>query len=144
MSAMLEAVCPPVQATDAVTPEEAALAWLRVGGVTDAQVEAVARPTSWTAEVFYRRAESFWVLACERRGRLARVVETPFAIEGLLLLAYTDEGWMVTGTQSVVPPELICGGADLYLPGGGRKFDRVLLSCHPERYGLRSPRAPVW
>ncbi len=94
--------------------------------------------------MYYRRRQSFWVLACMRRGRAVRVVETPLVIYGFVTLSCMSTGWTVTGTQSVLPPELICGDADLYLPSGGRKSDGVLLSCHPERYGLRPPRVPVW
>ena len=94
--------------------------------------------------MYYRRRQSFWVLACLRHGRVVRVVETPFVIYGLVVLSRVNTGWVVMGHQSVLPPELLCGDADLYLPGGGRKYDRVRLSCHPERYGLRPFQVPGW
>jgi len=144
MSVSLEDTRPWTEFPAAVTAGGVALRWLLSEGVPDAAVESVARPSSWTAEVYYRRPQSFWVLACMRRERIVRVVETPFVIYGLVTLSCMSTGWTVTGTQSVLPPELICGDADLYLPGGGRKYDRILLSCHPERYGLHPPRVPAW
>ena len=144
MSVSLEDTRPWTEFPATVTAGGVALRWLLSEGTTDAEVESVARPSLWTAEVYYRRSQSFWVLACMCRGRVARVVETPIGIEGLLLLTHTDEGWAVTGTQAILPPELLCGDADLYIPGGAQRYERILLSVHPERYGLRPPRFPVW
>ena len=144
MSLPLEVDPPCIESREAATAQEVALTWLHAAFIQDAEVESVARPSLWTAEVYYRRSQSFWVLACMCRGRVARVVETPIGIEGLLLLTHTDEGWAVTETQAILPPELLCGDAELYIPGGAKTYDRILLSGHPERYGLRSPRFPVW
>jgi hypothetical protein len=68
------------------TPDGVALAWLRARGAHDALPVVTAYPTSLTAEVHFRRTDAYWLVLCHRAGRLLRAVETPFRIEGVVLL----------------------------------------------------------
>ena len=144
MAVTAESLSLPEGSLDTGSPEEGALAWLGAGGIPDAEIEAICQTSSWTAEVHYRRQHSNWVLVCVRDGRKRRIVETPFPIEGVVALQREASGWAVTGTQAILPPELLCGDADLYIPGGAQRYDRILLSGHPERYGLHPRRMAVW
>ena len=71
------------------TPDAVALRWLRARGARDALPVLTAHPTSLAAEVHFRRTDSYWLVLCHRVGRLLRAVETPFRVEGVVLLHRT-------------------------------------------------------
>ena len=74
------------------TPAAVARRWLRARGAHDALPVLTAYPTSLTAEVHFRRTDAFWLVLCHRAGRLLRAVETPFRVEGVVLLRRTRLG----------------------------------------------------
>lgn len=124
-------------------PEDIALTWLDADDISDAVIDSVCLPTTGAAKVYYRRDYATWILLCTRHNGTTRVVETPLGIEGVVRLTqHEDGGWMVSGVQTILPPELFCGDVDLYVPGGARRYARILASSRPERFGL--PRIPVW
>ena len=48
-----------------------------------------AHPTAITAEVQFRRTDAYWLVLCHRAVRLLRAAETPFRVEGVVLLLRT-------------------------------------------------------
>ncbi len=73
------------------TPGATALAWLRARGAPDALSALTAHPTAVTAEVHFCRTDAYWLVLCHR-GRLVRAVETPFRVEGVVLMQHADRG----------------------------------------------------
>lgn len=123
--------------------KEIAFACLDAGGIPDAVIDSVCLPALGVAEVYYHREYATWILICSRPNGTTRVVETLLGIEGVVRLTRHENGqWVVVGIQAILPPELLCGDVDLYVPDGARRYTRILISSHPERFGL--PRIPVW
>ena len=71
------------------TPANVAIRWLRARGARDALPLLTAHPTSLTAEVHFRRTDAYWLVLCHRGARLLRAAETPFRVEGVVLLLRT-------------------------------------------------------
>ncbi len=118
------------------TPAAVALRWLRARGVHDAIPLLTAHPTSLTAEVHFRRTDAYWLVLCRRAGRLPRAAETPFRVEGVVLLRRTRLGglWQAERALVAVPSEFLADGACLYAAQSGpRNWDRLTVSPHPER-----------
>ena len=119
------------------TPANVALRWLRARGAHDALPVLTAHPTSLPAEVHFRRTEAYWLVLCHRGGRLLRAVETPFRVDGVVLLRRTRLGgpWRVERALVAVPSEFLTDGACLYATQSGpRNWDRLSVSPHPERF----------
>ena len=119
------------------TPDGIAIRWLRASGARDALPVLTAYPTSLTAEVHVRRTDAYWLVLCRRGGRLLRAVETPFRVEGLVLLRRTQIGgpWQAERALVAVPSEFLADGACLYAAQSGlRNWDRLSVSPHPERF----------
>ena len=113
-------------------PDDVAVRWLH-----DALPVLTAHPTSLTAEVHFRRTDAYWLVICHRGGRLLRAVETPFRVEGVVLLRRTWLGgpWQAERALVAVPSECLADGACLYAAQSGpRNWDRLSLSPHPERF----------
>ena len=114
-----------------------ALRWLRARGAHDALPVLCAHPTSLTAEVHFRRTDAYWLVLCHRAGRLLRAVETPFRVEGVVLLRRRRLGgpWEAERALVAVPSEFLADGACLYAAQSGpRNWDRLSISPHPERF----------
>ncbi len=119
------------------TPDGVALRWLRARGAHDALPVLTAHPTSLTAEVHFRRTDAYWLVLCHRGGRLLRAVETPFRIEGVVLLQRTriTGPWQAERALVAMPSEFLADGACLYAAQSGpRNWDRLTVSPHPERF----------
>ena len=119
------------------TPEGTALRWLRARGARDALPVLTAHPTSLTAEVHFRRTDACWLVLCHRAGRLLRAVETPFRVEGVVLLRRTRIAgpWQAHRALAAVPSEFLADGACLYAAQSGpRNWDRLSISPHPQRF----------
>ena len=119
------------------TPEHVTLAWLRARGAHDATPLLTAHPTSLTAEVHFRRTDAYWLVLCHRAGCLLRAVETPFRIEGVVLLRRMRLGgpWQAERALVAVPSEFLADGACLYAAQSGPlNWDRLTVSPHPERF----------
>ncbi len=119
------------------TPEGIGLAWLHVRDIDDAEPTLTAHPTPLTAEVHFRRTDAYWLVLCPRAGRLLRAAETPFRVEGVVLLRRTRIGgpWQAERALVAVPSELLADGAFLYATQSGpRNWDRLSISPHPERF----------
>ena len=120
-----------------LTPTGIALRWIRARGVHDAVPVLTAHPTAITAEVHFRRTDAYWLVLCHRAGRLLRAVETPFRIEGVVLLQRTriPGPWQAHRALVAVPAEFLADGACLYAAQSGpRNWDRLTVSPHPERF----------
>ena len=80
-----------------------------------------AHPTALTAEVHFRRADAYWVVLCHRAGRLLRAAETPFRVEGVVLLRQTrlSGPWQAERALVAVPSEFLADGACLYAAQSG-------------------------
>ena len=114
-----------------------ALRSLRARGGHDATPLLTAHPTSLAAEVHFRRTDAYWLVLCHRAGRLLRAVETPFRVEGVVLLQRTRLAgpWQAHRTLVAVPSEFLADGACLYAAQSGpRNWDRLTVSPHPERF----------
>ena len=108
-----------------------ALRWLRAGGARNALPVLTAHPTSLTAEVHFRRTAAYWLVLCHRAGRLLRAVETPFRVEGVVLLQRTriPGPWQAHRALVAVPSEFLADGACLYAAQSGpRNWDRLSIS----------------
>ncbi len=119
------------------TPEAVALAWLHARDIDDSEPTLTARPTALAAEVHFRRTDAYWLVLCHRAARLLRAVETPFRIEGVVLLRRTRLGgpWQAERALVAVPSEFLADGACLYAAQSGpRNWDRLSISPHPERF----------
>ena len=119
------------------TPAAVARRWLRASGARDALPVLTAYPTSLTAEVHFRRTDAYWLVLCHRAGRLLRAVETPFRVEGVVLLQRTRIAgpWQAHRALVAVPSEFLADGACLYAAQSGpRNWDRLTVSPHPERF----------
>ena len=119
------------------TPDGVALRWLRARGVHDVLPVLTAHPAALTAEVHFRRTDAYWLVLCHRAGRLLRAVETPFRIEGVVLLRRTSLGgpWRAERPLVAIPVEFLADGACLYAAQSGpRNGDRLTVSPHPERF----------
>ena len=118
------------------TPANVALRWLGARGVHDAVPVLTAHPTTLTAEVHFRRGDAYWLVLCHRAGRLLRAAETPFRVEGVVLLRRTRMAgpWQAHRTLVAVPSEFLADGACLYAAQSGpHNWDRLSISPHPER-----------
>ena len=119
------------------TPDAVVLRWLHARGMHDALPVVTAYPAALTAEVHFRRTDSYWLVLCHRAGRLLRAVETPFRIEGVVLLRRTRFGgpWQAQRGLVAVPSEFLADGACLYAAQSGpHNWDRLSVSPHPERF----------
>ena len=119
------------------SPDGVALRWLRVRGEHDALPVLTAHPTSLTADVHFRRTDAYWLVLCHRAGRLLRAVETPFRVEGVVLVQRTRIAgpWQAHRALVAVPSEFLADGACLYAAQSGpRNWDRLTISPHPERF----------
>ena len=126
-------------------PATIALRWLRARGAHDATPLLTAHPTSLTAEVHFHRTDSHWLVLCHRAGRLLRAVETPFRVEGVVLLQRTRIAgpWQAHRALVAVPSEFLADGACLYAAQSGpHNWDRLSISPHPERFAPVT--AQVW
>ena len=112
------------------------LGWLSARGVHDAMPVLTAHPTALTAEVHFRRSDAYWLVLCQRAGRLLRAAETPFRVEGVVLPRRTRIAgpWQAERALVSVPSEFLADGAGLYATQAGpRNWDRLSISPHPER-----------
>ena len=119
------------------TPDGIALRWLRARGVHDGMPVLTAYPTVLTAEVHFRRTDAYWLVLCHRAGRLLRAVETPFRVEGVVLLQRTRIAgpWQAHRALVAMPSEFLADGACLYAAQSGpHNWDRLSISPHPERF----------
>ena len=109
-------------------PATIALRWLRARGAHDAIPVLTAHPTALSAEVHFRRTDAYWLVLCHRAGRLLRAAETPFRVEGVVLLRRTWLGgpWQAERALVAVPSECLADGACLYAAQSGpRNWDRL-------------------
>ena len=119
------------------TPESIGLAWLHARDIDDAEPTLTGRPTALTAEVHFLRRAAYWLVLCHRGGRLLRAAETPFRVEGVVLLRRTRVAgpWQAERALVAVPSEFLDDGACLYAAlSGPRNWDRLSISPHPERF----------
>ena len=119
------------------TPDGVVLRSLSARGVHDAVPALTAHPTALTAGVHFRRTDAFWLVLCHRAGRLLRAVETPFRVEGVVLLQRTRIAgpWQAHRALVALPSEFLADGACLYAAQSGpRNWDRLSISPHPERF----------
>ena len=73
-------------------PATIAIPWLSARGVHDAVPVPTAHPTALTAGAHFRRTGAYRFVLCHRDGHLLRAVETPFRIDGVVLLRRTRLG----------------------------------------------------
>lgn len=107
------------------------LAILADQGVFDAEITGVGRSRA-RAEISYRRRAQ-WHVLCYEGQRLARMVTTPFSVQGIFELALEHGLWSVLTHKLALPSELLSDGPFIY---GGNSSERLRLTAHPERYRL--------
>ena len=88
------------------TPDGVVLRSLSARGVHDAVPALTAHPTALTAGVHFRRTAAYRFVLCHRDGHLLRSVETPFRIDGVVLLRRTRLG----GPRQAAAPTLAMYG----------------------------------